>query len=152
MRIKATMLLAAAVAVAGIAAGCGGGDDNSDTTTTSLTKAAWIAKADAICKAGNDQINATAKQQFGNKKPTAAQIQQFTENTVIPNTADQIDKIKSLGTPTEQGGQADAVINSAEATINRVKADPSLLTGKSDPFAQTDQLAKAYGMKVCGQG
>jgi hypothetical protein len=143
-------LAVAVVAVGTLAAGCGGSSDD-DTTTTSLTKAAWIAKADAICKAGNDQINATAKQQFGNKKPTGAQIQQFTQDTVVPNTADEIDKIKALGTPSQQGAQADAVVNSAQATINRVKADPSLLTGNSDPFAQTNQMAKAYGMKVCGQ-
>ena len=150
MKLYASLGLVAVVAIGALAAGCGG-SDNDNTTTASLTKAAWISKADAICKAGNDQINATAKQQFGNKKPTEAQIQQFTQNTVIPNTADQIDKIKALGTPTEQGSQAEAVVNSAEATVNRVKADPSLLTGKSDPFAQTNQMAKAYGMKVCGQ-
>jgi hypothetical protein len=78
------------------------------------------------------------------------QIQQFTENTVITNTASQIDKIKALRTPTEQGVQADAVINSAEDTINKVKANPAPLE-QGDPFAQTNQTAKAYGMKVCGQ-
>jgi hypothetical protein len=149
MKLNATLALVAVLATAAIAAGCGSSSDDS-TSTSSLTKAAWIAKADAICRQGNQQINQAAHQEFGNRKPTRAQIQQFTENTVITNTASQIDKIKALGTPTEQGAQADAVINSAEDTINKVKANPALLE-QGDPFAQTNQMAKAYGMKVCGQ-
>ena len=74
------------MALALIAVGCGGGDDNSDSTTTSLTKAEWIAKADAVCQQGNQEIEQAAKQQFGNQKPTAAEVQQFGTGTALPNT------------------------------------------------------------------
>ena len=59
-----------------------------------LTKAEWIAKADAICRQGNQQINQAAHQQFGNQKPTAAEVQQFTANSLTPNVQSQVDQIK----------------------------------------------------------
>jgi ABC-type taurine transport system substrate-binding protein len=152
MRIKALILVASAVAIGGFAAGCGSSNDNS-TSTSSLSKAEWIAKADAICKAGNQEINAAAHQTFSKgAKPTQQQVQQFFQGTVIPKTQDQVSRIKALGLPSEQASQANAVLSSAQSTLDRVKADPSLLAGKGDPFAQTNQLGKAYGLKVCGKG
>lgn len=69
------------------------------TTTASLTKAEWIAKADAICRQGNQQINQAAHQQFGNQQPTAAEVQQFTANGLIPNVQSQADQIKASALP-----------------------------------------------------
>jgi hypothetical protein len=153
MRVKATMLIVGALAVTGIAAGCGGGDDNGDTTTTSLTKAAWIAKADTICKASDAQTNAAAKQRFGNHQPSPDEVKQFVLNTTIPTTQRVLDQIRALGTPTQEGSQAKAVIDSAQSTLDRVKADPDQLVGSdADPFGQTNRLARAYGLKFCGQG
>ena len=81
MKLNAFVVVAV-LAAGAIATGCGSSDDNGDSTTTaSLTKAEWIAKADAICQQGNQQINQAAHQRFGNQKPTAAEVQQFTANT-----------------------------------------------------------------------
>ena len=57
MKLNAFVVVAV-LAAGAIATGCGSSDDNGDSTTTaSLTKAEWIAKADAICRQGNQQIN-----------------------------------------------------------------------------------------------
>lgn len=150
--MKLNALAVAAVLVIGaFATGCGSSDDSSDSTTTaSLTKAQWIAQADAICKTGNDKTNAAAHQQF-QQRPTAQQIEQFTTDTIIPDTQQELDQIKALGFPTEQGSQAEAVLTSAQDSLDKLKADPSLAAANGDPFAETNQMAKAYGLKVCGQ-
>ena len=63
-----------------IAAGCGGGDETTTTTASGasgasgatgaagkpLTKTAFIAQADAICKRGNKELNAEGQKLFGN--------------------------------------------------------------------------------------
>jgi hypothetical protein len=151
MKLNASIAVTAVLVTGLVAVGCG--SSNSSTTTTSnLSKAEWIAKADSICKASNDATNAAGKKQFGNKQPTNAQITAFVTGTVIPATQKQLDQIKALGPPTEQGSQAEAVVNAAQAELDKVKADPSLITGKVNPFAQVNQQAQAYGLKVCGKG
>jgi ABC-type lipoprotein release transport system permease subunit len=148
MRIKATLLVVAGLAVAAVAAGCGGGDDNSDTTTVSLTKAEWIAKADAICQQGDQQIEAAAKQAFGNQKPTAAAVQQFATGTALPNTQSQIDQIRALGAPSGDEDQVSKILDTVQADIDKAKAAGDV---EESTFADGNALAKQYGLKVCGQ-
>jgi hypothetical protein len=152
MRRNSFPAVAGLLVIGALAAGCGSSNDNSTTSTASLTKAEWIAKADAICKAGNAKQNAAEQQTF-KQKPTQAQIQQFTTDTLLPNIQQQVNSIKALGTPSEQGAQANAVLASAQHAIDAVKADPSSLSqNNNNPFEETNKLAQAYGMKVCGSG
>ena len=142
------MLLAAAIAVAGIAAGCGGGDEAGDTTTTSLTKAAWIAKADAICQQGNQEIEQAARQQFGNGKPTAAEVRDFGTGTALPNTQTQVDKIRALGAPSGDEDQVNKILDTVQADIDKAKAAGDV---QDSTFSDGNALAEQYGLKVCGQ-
>ena len=139
------MLLAAAIAVAGIAAGCGGGDEASDTTTTSLTKAAWIAKADEICQRGNQEIEQAARQQFGNGKPTAAEVRDFGIGTALPSTQAQVDKIRAPG----DDDQVNKILDTVQADIDKAKAAGDV---EDSTFSDGNALAKQYGLKVCGGG
>ena len=64
-------LVGSVMALALIAAGCGGGDDNSDSTTTSLTKAEWLAQADAdLRRRAIRRSRRPPSRQFGNQKPS----------------------------------------------------------------------------------
>jgi hypothetical protein len=140
-------LLGLAVVVVAVVAGCGSSNDNG-TTTTSLTKAQWIAKADAICKTSNQAINQAGQQQFGKQqKPSQADEQKFVTDTVIPNVQKQLDDIKALGFPDDQ---ASAILDSAQSALDRGKQNPTLLTQNDQLFAQTNKMATAYGLKVCG--
>ena len=147
MKLRATLALIAVFALGVIAAGCGGGDDNSDTTTTSLTKAAWIAKADAICQQGNQEIDQAARQQFGNQKPTAADVQKFATETALPNTQSQVDKIKALGAPSGDEDQVNKILDTVQADIDKAKSAGDI---EESTFADGNALAKQYGLKVCG--
>jgi hypothetical protein len=153
MKRNLTLLAVSALAVGLVAAGCGSSNDNS-TSTSSLTKAEWIAKADAICQAGNQEINAAAHQQFpNNQKPSQADQQSFATGSVIPSVQKQLDQIKALGAPSGDETQVNAILDAVSADLDKVKSDPSLVTSNSgDPFADANKLATAYGLKVCGKG
>jgi hypothetical protein len=148
MKLRAALALSAVLALGAIAAGCGSSDDNGDSSTSSLTKAAWIAKADAICQQGNQDIENAAKQQFGNQKPTAAEVQQFARETALPETQKQVDQIKALGAPSGDEDQVNHILDTVQADIDKAKAAGDI---ENSTFADGDALAKQYGLKVCGQ-
>jgi hypothetical protein len=147
MKLYATLAVASLLAVGALAAGCGGSDDN-DSSTSNLSKAEWIAKADAICQQGNQEIDNAANQQFGHQKPTAAEVQQFATETALPNTQSQVDKIKALGAPSGDEDQVNKILDTVQADIDKANAAGDI---ESSTFADGNALARQYGLKVCGQ-
>jgi hypothetical protein len=149
MKRNAIMLLGLAAVAAMVVAGCGGGGDDS-TSTSSLAKPAWIAKADAICQQGNQEIEQAANEQFGkqSEQPTDEQVQQFTKESVVPNVQKQIDQIRDLGAPSGDGDQVNKMLDTVQADIDETKSATTLA---GDPFADGNALALQYGLKVCGQ-
>ncbi|MEK6251583.1 MAG: hypothetical protein AABM43_06505 [Actinomycetota bacterium] len=136
-------LCLAVLAVGLVAAGCGGGDD-------ALTKSEFLKQGNTICKKGNDQINKDAKQTFGNKQPSQAQVNSFTTETLIPVVQREIDGVRDLNPPSEDKDQVTAIFDEAQAVLDKVKKDPAaLILVKPDPFTKANQLAKDYGLKEC---
>ena len=46
-----------------------------------------------------------------------------------------------------------AILDEAQSALDRGKKDPTLLASqKNDPFNKANQLAKNYGLTVCGSG
>ena len=150
MKLRATLAMTAVLALGVVAAGCGSSSNDNTTTTSSLTKAEWIAKADAICRTGNQQVNQAGQQQFGNQKPTQAQIQQFASGTVIPNIESQVNQIKALGPPAEIEQQVNSLLATVQGDLDKAKADPSLLLNGS-AFKDSNTEAQGLGLKVCGK-
>jgi hypothetical protein len=151
------LMLGCIVAVGLIAAGCGsddnGNDDSSSSssgtgtdTTASLSKAQWIEQADAICKESNATIEAGSP---GNDA-TAQEVDAYVTDTIVPAVQSQLDDIRALGTPTEEGDQADAIIQEAQTALDQLKADPTALSKGQDPFADANADAQSFGMKECG--
>jgi len=149
MKHNALWLLGLAAVTALVVAGCGGGGDDS-TSTSSLAKPAWIAKADAICKQGNQEIEQAANEQFGkqSQQPTDAQVQQFTKESVVPSVQKQVDQIRDLGAPSGDEDQVNKILDTVQADIDKTKSATTLA---GDPFADGNALATQYGLKVCGQ-
>ena len=150
MKRNALWLLGLAAVTALVVAGCGGGGDDDSTSTSSLAKPAWIAKADAICQQGNQEIEQAANEQFGKQeqKPTDQQIQQFTTETAVPSVQRQIDQIRDLGAPSGDEDQVNEILDTVQADIDKAKSATTL---PDDPFADGNALATQYGLKVCGQ-
>jgi hypothetical protein len=126
-----------------IVAGCGDGDDDT------LSKSEFIAKADAICEKGNKEIEA-APSPAGGDRPSQQALEQFATDTLIPNIQKQVNDIRALEPPEEDESQVDAILNSAQTSIDELKADPSKITDE-DSFAEANKLARDYGLKVCGE-
>jgi hypothetical protein len=158
-------LVCAAFALA--VAGCGGGDDSSTTSSTiagasgasgvsgaALTKDQFVQQADQICKTSNQAVDQAANQLFGGQKPTDQQVTQFTTTTLVPAIQGEIDGITALTPPAGDEDEIQAILDAVSGAVDKITADPSLVLASNNngPFAEADQLAQAYGLKVCGQG
>jgi hypothetical protein len=147
MKLNAILAVAIALALGGIAAGCGGSsDDNSTSTTAAISKADFLAQGNQICKQGNDEIN-TAGKQLGNSV-NEQQLEDFAANTVVPSIQKQIDGIKALGAPAGEEAQVNQLVSTAQADLDKLKADPSQI--KDDGlFKDANQQANTIGLTEC---
>lgn len=135
-----------------VAAGCGGDDGDS------LTKAEFVKKANAICVAGNEEIEKGIESYVEENSPgggrlTDAQLTEGAEEIVVPSLRKQVDGIAALGTPSEDGEQAEEIVETAEGALEEVEDEPALAvpqTGDRKPFAEANRLARDYGLDVCG--
>jgi hypothetical protein len=144
-RLSGGLLLTAVLSVGVVAVGCGGGGDH-------LTKAEFDTQGNAICKKGNQEINKAANQVFSSQQPSQAQIDKFTNGTLIPSVQSQIDQLRDLNPPSAAEDQVNAILDEAQSALDKVKKDPTLVQGNSDPFKKANELAKQYGLTTCGSG
>jgi hypothetical protein len=148
---------AAVLASALLVAGCGSSDGDSTETTGALTKQQFIAKADAICKQGNVEIEEGFESfdaQNGipkNQEPSKAQGKEIVETVIVPSIHSQAEGIRALGFPSGDEGELSAMLDSLDEAVEEAAEDPeSLFTAKSDPFAKPNELAQEYGLETCG--
>jgi hypothetical protein len=148
-RIPLTAGLAiAAVLIAGIAAGCGS-SNSSDTSTAAISKQEFLAKGNAICKAGD--AKQTAAQESLGKNPTAAQTSSYITNTLIPNIQSQIDQVRALGAPSGDEAKVNSMLDMAQADLDKIKSNPALLQ-QGDQFVNFEKVAHPYGLTSCATG
>lgn len=146
-------VLVACAAIGLGAAGCGGDDENStaEGAAPALSKEDFISQADQICTDGNDAIDAAGQEQFASGQPTDEELKQFFLDTVLPKIGDEVDQIRALGVPEGDEDEVTALLDSADQAVEAGMADPESLTGNSDPFAESNELATDYGLEVCGK-
>jgi hypothetical protein len=149
------IVLVALVAVAAIVAGCGSDDSE---TTASLTKAQFIKQADAICKKEDAKVEGEFKsfaKENGiplNKEPNPEQGEELVEEILVPNVRNQSEAIRDLGAPSGEEEKVTELLDSLDEGIEVAEEDPgALFDSKSDPFAKVNELARDYGLEVCGQ-
>lgn len=134
--------------------GCGGNDGAdakpSETTTSAapaISTADFTEQANAVCSSGNAELQAAADA-LGD---TASQdeIEAFASETLVPNIQGQHDDLEALGAP--EGSEADvtAMLDSLQGGIDAVQADPSVITGDTNPFAEANGLAGGLGLTEC---
>jgi hypothetical protein len=151
-------LIGGVIAVALIAAGCGSSDSTTESTAT-LTKAEFVKQGNAICAAGNKEINAGFEKFFNEnefskkKQPTPAQIEEGTEEVVVPSVRKQIDELGELSAPEAEAQQFETLLENAEAQLEKGEEDPSLLADENNHlFASVNKEAKALGLVRCAEG
>jgi hypothetical protein len=146
--LVALSLVALALAVAG----CGGSGAGSSTQTSaamqaSISKAAFLAKANAICVRGNAASKA-ARALLG-ASPSEEQIVAFVRRTEVPAVQAQIDQIRALGAPAGDGATIKKMLDVAQQAVSRVKVVPTILTTGEDVFAPFAAIAHPYGLTSC---
>jgi hypothetical protein len=138
--------LASVAAAGALVAGCGGGDDSS---TTTLSQSEFVAKATAICKPVNEDIDAAAHRYLGGGRPTSQDFEQFATTAVVPDTQQVIDGFKGLTPPSGEASTYAALIEELQAANDRVKANPQLLAQQGNPYDHVNQLASQAGLDAC---
>jgi hypothetical protein len=144
----------AAVAVAALGvAGCGSSSSSSSSTaaagtsTPTITKSAFLAKANAICVRGNAESKA-ARAKLG-ASPTEEQIVSFVRGTEVPAVQAQINQIRALGAPAGDQATIKKMLDLAQQAVGRVKVVPTILTTGEDVFAPFAAIAHPYGLTSC---
>jgi hypothetical protein len=156
-RLAITML--GALAALAIAA-CGDDDEQSTATTSTPapTRQQFVHDANKICKSSDDKIERASSQFFANappnQEPSPAEIEKFGKQTVFPTIQAEIDRIKALGAPLGDEGEVSAILDAAQAALEKVEQDPQQLAkgGAAPAFEQAQKLAGDYGLDQCGGG
>lgn len=148
--VTAGSLCLVAIGLSLALAACGG---SSDESTTALTKAEFLKQGNAICSKGNEEIGKAAEKEFPRSggRPSQKEMEQFTSQTIVPDLESQIQQISELPAPEGDEEKVEAIVEEAEASLDKLKEDPSLVTseGSENPFAKANELAGEYGLKVC---
>ncbi len=146
---KAVGLAAAVVALLGVA-GCGSSSSSSSSSAKpAITKTAFLAKGNAICAKGNAQQNAESAALGA--KPSQAQLTNLVQTKLVPSIQSQINAIRALGAPAGDEAKVTMMMDVAQADLDKVKKDPSLITSNS-LFNNFSAIAHPYGLTQCASG
>jgi hypothetical protein len=169
MRIACLMVLLAGL---GLLTGCGGGSSDSAGSTSAgggLSKSEWIAQADEICKAADEDQDVAARNkelerlnESGLNAP--GEIAEFaaTLRKVLPKSEQGIRELRELEPPSEGAHAIEAVLEKDEETLGLLRkkakemeegnvAKAKLLSLKAAMSNHTAQwMAKRDGLKLCG--
>lgn len=153
------MLVAVLAAAATIAAGCGDDDEPSVEGTTgeeaAITIDRWRSQANAICRRGDDEISAAAKDAFGDSAPTPAERDRFTLEVQVPAIQSQVDAIAALPAPEQEATRIDAMVAEFRRGIKEIEANPAI-TSRGNAgipgLAEATAIARGLGLADCIPG
>lgn len=134
IRLSATALAFAALLTV---SGCG----------KTISKAEFLKQADAICQKGNTAIDKSVKGvDLDNTTEAAAALSE----KVVPAAKKQIRQIRALGFPEGDGAELDAMLDDADALLDKAADDPlKAYRTHTHPFADVDRRLIGYGITRC---
>jgi len=147
-------ILIAALACAGLVAGCGG--DSDDETTVTLTKAEFIAQGDAICKDGEEEVEVEAdayaeENGIDTENPGPEDLETVVVEVFVPSLQNQADEIRELGLPEGAEEEAEEVLTALDDAIAGLEEDPAAaFAAGSSPLQEASEKAAAFGFEECG--
>jgi hypothetical protein len=141
----ATTVGALVVLAALVAAGCGSSGGGTS-TTAAPSKTDFLAQANAICSKGNKATDAAGGQLHHGM--SGAQVAAVVNKSFLPAVHSQIDGIRALGAPAGDQSTVSSMLDTAQADLDKLKADPSLV-GDSNLFANFAKVAHPYGLTSC---
>ncbi len=146
-----TILISATLVLAALGTGCGGGG------TDSISKPAFIKKADAICAEGDKRTQeefttyAKEKKIRSGSTPSSVQLVDITRSILIPALEQQTQEIKALGAPAGDENQINTFLKRVDEAIKAAEKKPiAAVKSPQKLLAHADQAISDYGFQVCG--
>ena len=145
----AGMRLIVVTAVALLAVGCGSGQSSE---TETVTRAEFLAKAQAICKRGtaklDKQYNHWAErarfhadsEAFMNKKA---------EKVILPSKVQKVKELRALELPEVGEKKLEIFLAAMEEGIEKGRKDPSSLRVGDYAFQRAFEMSESVGLQVC---
>jgi hypothetical protein len=134
------------------ACGSSGGSSPKAASAPPLSKAAFIAQADAICKRGNNALNSVAP-----PGTSPAQEKDFMQTRLMPAFRQELTQLRALRPPpTADQAAINKMLDDLQQGLDEfqqnAKADITTAFAKT-PQGLKDATAeaKAYGLQTCGQ-
>jgi hypothetical protein len=157
LKSKGILALAALL----LATGCGSsGNDEVTVRTGSLAKAAFIEKADAICKAAHVELVAKYTRFLAANKSVVygsdkgkqiVLLGEAVDSVVAPSIEGQIKRISQLGAPSAFAPEVAAYLNTLDEQLTEVHEDPTGLTASIYPFKKAEGIAHQAGISGCAE-
>ncbi len=148
------VLLAGALGGTFAVSGCGGGEA-SDANDKTPTKKEFVKKASAACeKAKGEEIaalrNYLDQEPNGNEKKY---VERAGQEIAIPFLDGEAEELAAFDPPAGDENEIDAIVAAIEAGVEKAEEAPLDLEKPpgSNPLAEAEKLARAYGLKVCGK-
>jgi hypothetical protein len=139
-------LLAILVAML-VISGCGGGDE-----TTALTKAEFTKQANAGCKEHDkerEQLFKEVSKSIDPSEVTRKDQEGLISEVLLPPYEKDIENLESLGAPEGDEQQVEAIIAAMQKSVDNVEAKPLVALRSTSQFAESNELAKKYGLDDC---
>jgi hypothetical protein len=133
------------------AAGCGGstsgttGSTKATPASAAISKAEFVAKANAICGTADPVLSAADAQLAS--RPTGSQVETIVRGTYVPSIEAQISGIRALGTPSGDQAAVAAMLKLVQTDLSKLKSNPMLVT--TDVFGDFARVAHPYGLTAC---
>jgi hypothetical protein len=147
--------LLGALVIALTVVGCGSGEG---AATTSITKAEFIEKANAVCVKTHEQVEtkfAAYAKGLAGKEPTtptavAATQAEVVETILNPAKEQEVDELRSLGAPSGDEAQVEAIVDSLAEGVGKAEKHPGpALENGDEAFGKAERLAREYGLASC---
>ena len=153
------VVLAGAMALALVGAGCGGGDSGAEGSAASAevhpTKKAFLKQAEAVCVKNYERVkkeyeafvnaNGGPKNAFEEPDTTA----EYVDDVIVPEKKRTVEELKALGAPTGDEKAVGEIIEAYEEGIEVAEEDPERATTSTGVFAYATHVAEEYGLKSC---
>ncbi len=149
MAARLPKVFAALVAMAALGGGCGGDDDSGvEITTSSLSKDAFVKKANAICARGREQALSFVRRSASG--PESRIVAKGVEEDVVPAFRQVAADLEALGAPKGDEATIEALVEAMnEGTDKLENGSPVSLAALAPPFEPSAKLARDYGIAGC---
>jgi hypothetical protein len=118
--------------------------------SSSPTRAAFVSKADAVCKKFNDdsdKLSATLT-----ATSTEADFVKLVKEQLVPLFKKQLADVRAIGFPEADKVELNRLVTDAEKLADEIAADPvKFVNRETDPLEDISRALAAYGMTECGE-